>query len=710
MKQILSLLVVVFCFISAVLAQTPRPAPTPGESDVVKITTSLIQLDVTVTDKKGNVITDLKKGELEIYENGKKQDISNFDFVAGAKSEIRKKSDERSTNLIPTPGSQRPENVRRTIALVVDDLSLSFESTYWVQASLKKFIREQMQDGDLVAIIRTGSGIGALQQFTTDKRQLLAAAEKVRFNLGGARKGGLFNPLEPLGSSGTSGRSDDDTAFDRELSEFRDSIFASGTLGALNFIIRGMKDLPGRKSIMLLSDGFPLVIRDDRGLPQGSRILFQLRRLTDLANRASVVIYTLDAKGLDAPGLTASDNTNDMTGDQIERALNDRRNAVFDSQEGLRYLAQQTGGISIINQSDLTKGIQRVLNDQSYYLVGYEPDDASFDPKIRRYNKIEIKVLREGSRVRYRSGFFGISDEKIPVAQLTGSQALLNALTSPFAINDLSVRMNTMFTAGDGKTNYLKSYLHLDANDLTFVHHNDGTYKTVFEVVALTFGDNGTVADEHSQAYTITMKEDAYRKILEKGFVYDFALPVKKTGGLQMRVAVRDPVTNKVGSANQFVEIPNLKKNRLTLSGIAFESMSMENWQRVSANPAEYSGVRSDTDPRTDTALRRFRQGTMLRYGIDIYNARKDASGKPQLSRQVRIYRDGKEFFVSEDMPISSALPLSVGGITATGAIRLGQGMPPGEYIVQVVVTDSLAKDKYKVASQFVSFELVEQT
>ena len=708
MKQILSLVAVVLCFVSAVLAQTPRPSPTPDESDVVKITTSLIQLDVTVTDKKGNVISDLKKEELEIYENGKKQNVSNFNFVAGTPRDVANRSGDRSADFVPIPGSQRPENVRRTIALVVDDLSLSFESTYWVQASLKKFIREQMQDGDLVAIIRTGSGIGALQQFTTDKRQLLAAAEKVRFNLGGVRKASLFNPIDSLGLSGANGRSDEDKAFEREQSEFRDSIFAGGTLGALNFIVRGMKDLPGRKSIMLLSDGFPLVIRDDRGVPQGSRILFQLRRLTDLANRASVVIYTLDAKGLDVPGLTAADSTLDMSADQIERALNDRRNAFFDSQEGLRYLAQQTGGISITNQNDITKGIQRVLDDQSYYLVGYEPDDESFDPKIRRYNKLEIKVLREGARVRYRSGFFGISDEKMPVPQLTGSQAMLNALTSPFAINDLSVRMNTMFTAGDGKVNYLRSYLHLDGKDLTFARQADGTYKTVFEIVALTFGDNGTVADEHSQAYTITMKEEAYRKILERGFVYDFAFPVKKAGGLQVRVAVRDPATNKVGSANQFVEIPNLKKDRLTLSGIAFESMSMENWQKISSNAAEYSEVRSQTDARTDTALRRFRQGTMLRYGLDVYNAREDASGKPQLSRQVRIYKDGKEFFVSQDMPVSTDLTPAAGGITATGAIRLGQGMPTGEYIVQIVVTDALAKGKHKVANQFISFELVE--
>ena len=86
----------------------------------------------------------------------------------------------------------RPEQVRRTIALVVDDLQLSFESTAYVRRMLKKFVDEQMQPGDLVAIIRTGSGIGALQQFTSDKQQLYAAIERVRWNM---RGGAGINPL-----------------------------------------------------------------------------------------------------------------------------------------------------------------------------------------------------------------------------------------------------------------------------------------------------------------------------------------------------------------------------------------------------------------------------------------------------------------------------------------------------------------------------------
>ena len=78
---------------------------------------------------------------------------------------------------------------------MVDDLGLSFESTYYVRRALKKFVDEQMQSGDLVAIIRTGGGMGALQQFTSDRRQLYAAIERIRWNSLGRGGTGAFAPL-----------------------------------------------------------------------------------------------------------------------------------------------------------------------------------------------------------------------------------------------------------------------------------------------------------------------------------------------------------------------------------------------------------------------------------------------------------------------------------------------------------------------------------
>jgi VWFA-related protein len=166
-----------------------------------------------VTDKNGKIITDLKPEDFEIYENGERQTITNFSFVAG--SEIvqtpvaPKTKEEKNSVPLPPSVSLRPEQVRRTIALVVDDLGLSFESVYQVRRALRKFVDEQMQPNDLVAIIRTGGGMGALQQFTSNKQQLYAAIEAVKWNSLG--RGGIsaFAPLEatPLEQSKAAGNS-----------------------------------------------------------------------------------------------------------------------------------------------------------------------------------------------------------------------------------------------------------------------------------------------------------------------------------------------------------------------------------------------------------------------------------------------------------------------------------------------------------------------
>jgi VWFA-related protein len=265
-KIIFTLIFTLFCALTN-LSQTVTPTPTPkpsNDEDVVKISTALVQVDVTVTDKSGKIVRDLKPEDFEIYENGVKQKITNFSFInADFQSEKEPaKFDKNDKNAVPVPPTTtRPEQVKRTIALVVDDLTLSFESVYYVRRALKKFVDEQMQAGDLVAIIRTGGGIGALQQFTSDKRQLYAAIEKVRWNSIGSGGIGAFAPIEatPLEQAKANGSNISEEQlkaekdFIRGANDFREDVFATGTLGAINYIVRGMKDLPGRKSIMLLS-------------------------------------------------------------------------------------------------------------------------------------------------------------------------------------------------------------------------------------------------------------------------------------------------------------------------------------------------------------------------------------------------------------------------------------------------------------------------
>lgn len=719
---------VALLFLSAFAAfaqnnQAPaRPAP-QDDKDVVRISTNLIQLDVSVTDKKGNPITDLKQDEVEIYENGKLQKISNFTFAPGTRTEAKegkKEGAKTGAPMLPT-APIRPEQVRRTIALVVDDLNLSFGSTFWVREALKKFVDEQMQDGDLVAIIRTGAGVGALQQFTADRRQLQLAIDRVKFNSGGLGVLAFFNPLSTSMSESVVNadprfsltlepeapadlRSDDSAS--RNFNEFRENIFASGTLGALNYIVRGMRQLPGRKSVILLSDGLSLITRDGSGRPEFSRIYTAMQHLIDYANRASVVFYTIHAPGLLAPGFDAEDDLGKLgrqTGVQASTImLNDRLNKIDDSQQGLRYLADETGGLAYFNQNNLSTGIRRVLNDQSYYLIGYEPDSDTFNEKQSRYNKFDVKVKREGAQVRFRSGFFGISEEQIVKPKLSVTDAMIGALTSPFAVNDINVKMNAIFAGDEKQAAFVRTVINVDANDLTFKKLPDGRLRTNFDIVAITLNDVGKIMDERPKNFVLTFDDEQYKKFIERGLVTTFSLPIKKPGAYSVRLAVRDVATERVGSANQFIEVPDLKKNNLTLSGMALENVAFDTWVKIASLPeSETVGA---GDSLWDTSARKFKAGSVLRFAYQIHNA-KTSGSKADLKYNLKLYSGNSVVFESGRKPIVKMSYDSPKMISAVGGVKLGESLTPGDYILQVDIFDG-ASDRS--VAQFIQFEIVE--
>lgn len=717
MKKLWSILAIGLLCVTATFSQRTRPSPSPtppDDNDVVKISTSLIQIDVSVTDSKGKVITDLKPNEVEIYENGRKQKITNFSFVSSIKATTEKPVIAEK-NAVPVPqAALRPENVRRTFALVVDDLSLSFQSAYQTRKALRKFVDEQMQEGDLVAIIRTGVGIGALQQFTSDKRILYAAIEKVKWNPEGGGGVGVFAPIEA--AADTSLQTDpnaepDDilptyTGTGQSLNDFRKSVFATGTLGALKYIVTGMSELPGRKSVILFSDGFKMFETDAGGTQEAGRVFDFLQELVDLANRSSVIFYTVDARGLVNTGFTAEDNISDTSPDAMNSARQSRSDELYDTQEGLSFLADETGGFAIKNANDLSGGVRKILNDQSYYLVAYEPDAETFDPTKHKYNKLEIKVLRRGAIARYRSGFFNVADrsfEKVPTT-LSPVAQLETALVSPFAVSGVGLRLNALFGSDEKNGAFVRSLLHIDARDLKFVDEKDGTKKATFDVLAMSFGDNGNIVDQLEKTYTLGLKGDAYQKIIADGFVYQFAFPVKSAGAYQYRVAIRDAQGGKVGSASQFIEVPDLKKNRLTVSSIVLQNLTAEEWKKVT----DPTAPRVTSSSMTATALRRIRSNSVMRYGFEIYNAKLNQTKQPQLNTRIRVFREGKLVLDGKPTTVELHGQTDMMHLKAAGAIAIGTKLLPGDYILQVIVTDELAKAKQQIATQFVQFEVVE--
>jgi VWFA-related protein len=718
------------------------------EDDVVRITSNLVQIDAVVTDKKGRQVTDLKAEEFEILADGKPQKITNFSYVqnvAEPEATPAPLAENKSGVIAPPPARLRPEQVRRTVAFVFNDLEMSWESVYYARRAIKKFVDEQMQPGDFVAILPASGGSGALQQFTNDKRLLSAAIKNLRwqpqFGVG----------VRPFEAPDFRPSAFDETSAERAYFTQRRERFSVGTLNALDAVVGALRDLPGRKSLVLLSDGIPMPPPEE----DSGRVLAGINRVIESANRASVIIYAVDSRGLQTLSLFDASTAGAPSIEQMNSLMLSRGRDLTDSQRGMRALAEETGGVAYVNSNDIGGGVRRALEDQrGYYLIGYRPDDGTFDPTTgrMRYHRLTLNVTRPGLKVRTRRGFFSFTGKTLTPATVprTRAQQLRAALISPFPAGGVSLRVTSLFGYDRKEGAFVRSLVHIDGRDLTFRPQPDGTYKSVIDVVALTFGDKGLIVNEANMTHTVTVTESGYKKILQAGLLYNMVVPTKRPGGYQLRVAVRDTASERTGSASQYVEVPDVKKGRLALSGIVIEARSAtltgapaanvpapkptpppepltaaaaENVPPPNATPPNATPPNAappsapppngpappPSDPQGGPAVRRFRHGSIVDYGFYIYNAKPDrADGRPRLQTQMRLYRDGKLVYEGKVLPFD-AQPLNVqGDVGAGGRLLLGKELVPGEYALQMIVTDLLAKEKQGVAAQWIDFEVID--
>jgi VWFA-related protein len=707
---------------------SPKPSPKPTEEQVVRINTDLIQIDVTVLDKDGKVVTGLKPKDFELFENRQLQKITNFSFVsklAGGSTVNSDTPNQAATTSNPVPIER--SDVRRTIALVVDDLNLSFASVYYTRKALLRFVDEQMQPGDLVAVIRTGGAVGALQQFTSDKTVLRTAINKIRWSpfsnidaltsigqtdseiserftsesdqlIYGKKTSTVIHPHDNIDEIQKQSRN-----ASRNASTAAQSIYTQSSLGTLRYLVAGMKDLPGRKAMMLFSDG--INIGDVNNNKSRAPVIFDfLQGVTDAANRSSVTIYTFDARGMQAMTIAASDSTYEIIDGHREQKVQQRTRDFREAQDGLAYLAEQTGGKALLNSNDINGGIDRALDEQAgYYLLGYVPDADTFEPGKRKFNKLEIKVNRPGLKVSYRSGFFN-SETPDQTPQLDGDKAIARSLMSPFAENDITLSINALYANDSTSGAYIRSFLHIDARDLSFSEAADGWKMSTFDVAAVAFGNNGVPVDHIHTTYTIRSKGPTYDAMLKNGFVYVLMLPIKKAGVYQYRVALRDSSSGKIGTASQVVGVPDLTKQKLTMSSLAVENVSFPTWQLITQGKT--GGSNGQTQLKStllyDTVLRQFTTNTVLRYGFEVYNAKPESGKGYHLETQASILQNDKVIvrgnFNKVDLTDASSAP------RISGAITLGDKLPAGEYVLEIVVRDLVTKQETK---QLFPFQIV---
>jgi VWFA-related protein len=699
--------------------------------DVLRIDTELIQTGVTVLDKQGRFVEGLKPEQFDLRVDGKLVQFSFFDRViawtareekqvAAAAAAGAKTSSAQA--VIPPATSYRG----RTIIFFVDDLHLSLEGLGRTRAAFTRFIEQEMTPRDQVALTSASGQIGFLQQLTDNKAVLRAALARlnpvpyvvldrdqppmteflaIRI-LNGDKEARNYYAEEYLRRNFRQTKGINREALYETVENRANQILAglenvtSTTLGSLENLLRTTSSITGRKMVFFISDGFYLDTKNSIGAAND-----RLKHVTDTATRTGSVIYTIDARGLFSPFADASgDRPFDPSG-RLDRA-NVGEGII--SQEGLNALAGDTGGRFLKNQNYFDSWVSRMLDENSnYYLLAWRP--ATDEQKIGKFKRIEVSIVgRPELTVRLPRGFLSGPAQIAAKSGAVKTQGLdtitsaapvqrtevglRTALGAPFARTGLPTLLSTSFIDVPNTGPVLTASMQMATEALGY--GADGKQPAAIDIAGIILNDQGKQASNFKTRINVNPLSSKAKPEESAGVIYNHRIPLKP-GLYQVRVAARDNQSGRTGSAAQWIEIPDLAKQRLTLSSLLVGGQVVSSIQKQETNGGAAEQVQFSVE-------RRFKRGSHLNFLMIIYNAARGANAVSDLETQIRITRDGQPIVTSPARRLAMAPGTDHTRIPYGADIAL-QSLPTGRYLLQVTVSDRIAKIS---TSQQITFDI----
>jgi VWFA-related protein len=741
MRNQLSLLTFIFfiCTLS-VSAQEPKPSPEPA-GDVVRINSELVQTAVSVFDKKGNFVDNLKREDFELRIDAKPQPIPFFSRIAAGTTQEQQQLDavRRGTTTANMAAPLNVERQGRTIIFFIDDLHLSAASVRRTRDTILNFIEKQMEPEDLVAISSASGQIGFLQQFTENKAVLRAAVSRLnhrpytvvdsenvplteylalRIDQGDRdaltyytnqlllsnnfnSPGGSLGPPAggPAGSRPAQQRS---SGVSREMAERmvkeralvmlkQSSNVTTNTLASLQSLIRSSSLYSGRKLAFFVSDGFFL---NDRN----TGFINKLHEITNAAVKAGLVVYSLDARGLIGT-IDATSNRADPEG-KLSRA---NVGEVSASQDAMNALAEDTGGHALFDSDKLNEAVDRALKETSnYYLLAWRP--SAEEQKSTDFKKLEVSIVgRTDLTVRLPRGFFLNSPSLSQPASTAGTPTGAKQTEAATPESDLRAALTSLHTSNGLPTSVAVSWV--DAPDKgpvvttsvqissSVLDYGADQKQAAVDVSGVILNDQGKVSSSFKTRLTVNPLPPTVSQI-NAGVVYTYksSLPA---GLYQVRAAVRDEKSRKVGSASQWIEIPDLRSQPLTLSSLLVRAA--DHTPASAAGPGNPAEMQFSVDHR-------FAKSSALNFFVFIYNARHDSSStqSPNITAQVEVIRNGTNVVSTSPRPLSTAGLSDLKRIPYGGQFPLNS-LATGRYHLRVTIVDRLANIS---ATQRLSFQV----
>jgi len=511
-------------FFGSVSAQV-TPQEVPSAPPTFRVDTGVVMLDVVVRDKKGRMVRDLRQDEIQVFEDGVKQEVTAFRFVEtgrepgpaapGAPAPAAQKPETRQISLVTLLFDQLGTEARiiaRKAAL--DFLASDHRPDLWISVFTidrrMHLVQQFTQDRDLVraaADLATGAAQNGRTDLTTEAARVSREGEAASAASDAAAAGG--GGAAAGAASGTAGRDAAFAQIEQNTLDMTDrlerQLQGESSIFGLMALANQQQKLAGRKTILYFSEGIQVT----------SRLEQVFKSAVSEANRANVSIYAVDARGLstqnqnlDSPaqqrqrraqalvqrqqmtrGGVAVTPDEVMAGETVEEAL--RSN----TQGTLADLAESTGGFLIANSNDMRAGMERVAGDiVGYYEVVYAPTKVETDGKFR---ELSVKVARGGTNVQARKGYFAVPAGEGTIT-FPYEMALLAALRADPTPHDFDFRSSALRFAREKDAQQYTLMMEVPLSSFAF-KKDGGSYKAHFSFMAVLRHPTQGVVQKFSQ-------------------------------------------------------------------------------------------------------------------------------------------------------------------------------------------------------------------
>ncbi len=678
-------------------AQQSPPAP---EIPAFTAQVDQVTVDAVVTDKKGNPASGLVAGDFTVLEDGAPQSLSYFEAVELPPSP--------SSTPPPKPrvttNSDRGVRIGRTFVIVFDDVHTTRGNGERGKTAIAQFLKTGVREGDHVTLVSAAGDAWWSARMEEGRDDLMAVLrrlegryipdrspermsdyEAMRIQLFddkdvAARVARRFDSTGALNSSsqdstGVSAGGPDPMISGRASEVYFQAVARNRvTLKTLRRVLEALTTTKGRKSVILVTDGF---VHDPS--------LEDFKQVVEASRRANAAIYSVDSIGLAGmPVEFGAESASPIADQDVGAAFMDASL----STEGNDDLADDTGGFSVRNANDLTRGIERIADESRvYYLLGYIPTNAKQDGKFR---KIEVKLNRKDVKIRARKGYYAPLEGGKRVAEEKGvarvDPQFQEALDSPYEAGDIPLRM-TAYVFGEGLMGKANATVvtEIDVGGFAFEEKEGRSVDTLDFLIVAAHRDSGEFW-RYDQKVNMNLLP-ATRERLAKSWLpiaRDFELA---PGAYQAKVVVRDKNSGKVGSVMFPFQVPELT---------AFRASSVTLSDTLQPEPP---GEKAKVPRPVLLARRTFAPGAELYVQFSVFGAAKDkASGMPKVSAGYQIRAaDGT---VKGGVPSSTIRPTSLGHLSRLMATTL-KGYAPGTYDFSLSVKDEITDKTLEIHEPF---------